>query len=168
MISFEFDHTDFHSFVQALAAKLGTTAENGVMNIPPLFGKGYVRALRLPNGLGVCITENTVTTDIMLKRVHRDSPYYVLAFDDVRMTGSFRQIVAGESETILPPVYAGVSLSSTVFDNTLIAYRNFTLKAIRIMFPSGWLARYFGIGEEGDLLAEYLSFKTRKLPLELT
>lgn len=166
MISFEFDHTDFHSLLQALAARLGTTVENGCMNIPPLFGKGYVRALRLPNGLGVCIMENTVNTDILLKRVRRDIAYFILAFDDVRMSGRFRQIVAGETENIQPPVYAGVSLGSTLFDNTLIAYRNFSLKGIRVMFPASWLSRYFGIGEEDDLLADYLSCKTRKLTLE--
>lgn len=166
MISFEFDHTDFFSLLRDLAARLGTTVENGVMAIPPLFGQGYVRALHLPNGLSVCITENTLTTDIVLKRVRRESPYYILAFDDVRMSGTLQQIVAGESEYIRPPVYAGVSLGSTLFDNTLIAHRNITLKGIRIMFPSSWLARYFGIGKEDDLLAEYLSYKTRKLTLE--
>lgn len=166
MIWFEFDHTDYHSFIRALAEKLGTRVDNDVLYVPPAFGSGYLRAIRLPNGLSACVTENMVTTDIVLKRVKREPSFYILSFDDVRLSQSFQHVVEGEREYIQPPVYAGASLASTRFDNALIASKNFSFRGIRIMFPPSWLARYFRISKEDELMVEYLSYKTRKLTLE--
>jgi AraC-like DNA-binding protein len=166
MIWFEFDHADYHSLLQDLAEKLGTRVENEVLYLPAAFGNGYLRAIRLPNGLSALVTENTVTTDIVLKRVRREPSFYILSFDDVRITQSFQHVVAGEREHVRPPIYAGASLGSTRYDNTLIASKNFTFNGIRILFPPSWLARYFRISKEDDLMAEYLSYKTRKLTLE--
>ena len=166
MIWFEFDHTDYHLWLQELAKKLGTQVENDCLHIPPLFGEGYIRAIRLPNGLSVCVIDNTMTTDIILKRIKKEPCHYILAFDDVLISRSMEQVIEGEKEHYQPPVYAGVSLSSTMIDNSLVAAKDFSMRSIRVIFPPSWLARYFKIEKDDELLVEYLSYKTRKLTLE--
>jgi AraC-like DNA-binding protein len=113
----------------------------------------------------VLVTENNMHTEVFLKRLKKDPCHYILAFDDVRISKSMEQIVGGEKEYYHPPVYAGASLSSTMFDNVLIAARDFSFASIRIMFPPLWLAKFFKIDKEDDLMVEYLSLKTKKLTL---
>ena len=165
MIWFSFDHTDYHVWLDELAVKLGTKVENDVLRVPSVYGEGYLRAVHLPNGLSVLVTENNMHTEVFLKRLKKNPCYYILAFDDVRISKSMEQIVAGEKEHYHPPVSAGASLASTMFDNVLIAARDFSFASIRIMFPPQWLAKFFKIDKEDDLMVEYLSLKTKKLTL---
>lgn len=166
MISFSFDHTDFQTWLKALAEKLGTQVKDDVVQIPAAFGSGYVRIVNMPNGLQVCVTENDMHTEMYLRRLKKEPVYYLLAFDDVRIGKQMEHILAGEKERLRPPVFAGASLNSTMFDNALLASRDFSMRSIRIMFPPQWLASYFKISGEDDLMVEYLSLKTRKLTLE--
>ena len=165
MIWFSFDHTDYHLWLRELAVKLHTQVEDDVLKVPSAYGEGYLRAVRMPNGLSVLVTENNMHSEVVLKRLKKDPSFYILAFDDVRISKSMEQIVQGEKEHYHPPVYAGSSLGSTMFDNVLVAARDFSFRSIRIMFPPQWLSKYFKIESEDDLLVEYLSLKSKKLTL---
>lgn len=134
--------------------------------IPAAFGKGYIRAVRLPNGLSVCVSENTMYTGLVLKRIRTEPCYFILGFDEITIAQKLEQVIGGEKEEMRPPVYAGASLSSTLFDNLLIASRGCRTRTVKLIFPAAWLSKYFGIEKEDELLVEYLSFKTRKLTLE--
>jgi AraC-like DNA-binding protein len=166
MIQFEYDHTDYHAWLRAFSRKLGVEMHHDTIDIPAAFGEGFIRAVRLPNGLSACISQNTMHTGLLLKRVRKEPCYYILGFDEITIPQKLEQVVGGEREEMRPPVYAGASLSSTLIDNLLIASRGCSTRTIKLMFPASWLARYFGIEKEDELLAEYLSYKTRKLTLE--
>ncbi len=68
MIVFESDHTDFHSWLRDFAKELGTSLDQDTLNFPPQYGEGYIRAIRLPNGLSVGVVDSCTETDFEVRR----------------------------------------------------------------------------------------------------
>ncbi len=166
MISLDFDHADFHSLLKDLAARLGTVMQQDVLRVPPALGKGYLRAVRLPNGLSILVSNMSMGVDVKLHRMKKMPAFYVLAFDEVFIRTRLEQKIDDEHVSISPPIYSVAALHSTLFDTTVIATRGCIISSVRIIFDSRWLAKYFGIQKEDELLMKYIFLKSRKLTLE--
>jgi AraC-like DNA-binding protein len=166
MVSLEFDHGDFHSLLKDLSVKLGTGLQRDVLRIPPYMGSGYLRAVRLPNGLSVLVSNISMQEDIKLHRMKKLPAFYILSFDDVFIRSRLEQKIDQESVIINPPLYSASALHSTLFDTTVIATRGCIISSVRIIFDPRWLAKYFGIEKEDELLMKYVFLKSKKLTLE--
>ncbi|HLO81908.1 MAG TPA: AraC family transcriptional regulator [Chitinophagaceae bacterium] len=166
MISLDFDHADFHSLLKDLAARLGTVMHKDVLRVPPALGKGYLRAIRLPNGLSVMVTNMSMDVDVKLHRLKKMPAFYILAFDEIFIRTRLEHKIDNEKVSINPPIYSVAALHSTLFDTTVIATRGCIISSVRIIFDHRWLARYFGIDKEDELLVKYISLKSKKLTLE--
>jgi AraC-like DNA-binding protein len=166
MISLDVDHADFHSLLKDLAARLGTVMHQNVLHIPPVLGKGYMRAVRLPNGLSVLVTNMSMDVDVRLHRMKKMPAFYILGFDEVFIRTRLEQKIDDEEVSINPPIYSVAALHSTLFDTTVIATRGCIISSLRIIFDHRWLARYFGIDKEDELLMKYIFLKSRKLTIE--
>jgi len=166
MILFEFDHTDFHSWLKDFARELGTSLDRDTLNIPPQFGEGYMRAIRLPNGLSVCIIDCSTETDLEIYRKAQDEYYYILAFDDVYIRRNYSHKIGEEKAVHFPPLYSGAFLNSTMLGNTTIAAKGCKIFAIKIIFDSKWMAKYLGIEKDDKVIRRYLALKTKKLVME--
>lgn len=166
MVSLDFDHADFHTLIKDLAAKMGTFVRQDILNIPPVLGSGYLHALRLPNSLSVLVSDISMNVDVKLHRVKKMPAFYILAFDEIFIRSKFEQKIDDEKLSVNPPIYSAAALHSTLFDTTMIASKGCKLNSVRIIFDPHWLARYFGIEKEDDLLIKYIFLKSKKLTLE--
>jgi hypothetical protein len=166
MFYLEVDQADFHSLIKSLALKFGTTIARDTLQIPPYLGKGFVQAIRLPNGLSVAIGNVAVDADVTIHRKRKEPAFYVLSFEEIFIKTKLEHVIGGDSTHVRPPIFSAASLHSTMFDNTVIASRGCIMRSVRIIFDSRWLARYFGIDKEDELLMKYIALKSKKLILE--
>jgi AraC-like DNA-binding protein len=166
MFYLEVDQADFHSLIKSLASKFGIALEQDTLKVPPYLGKGFVQAIRLPNGLSVAIGDVAMDADVTIHRKRKEPAFYVLSFEEVFIKTKLEQVVGGDSTHFKPPIYSAASLHSTLFDNTIIASRGCIVRSVKIIFDARWLARYFGIDKEDELLRKYIALKAKKLTLE--
>lgn len=166
MISFSFDHADFLLLLKDLASRIGTVVQNNVLLIPPTLGHGNLHALRMPNGLSVLVSDLSMDVDVKLHRMKTMPAFYILAFDEVFIRTRFGQKIDNDEISVSPPIYSAAALHSTLFDTTMIAYKGCKVNSVRISFDHRWLARYFGISKEDELLMKYIFLKSKKLTLE--
>jgi AraC-like DNA-binding protein len=166
MIIFESDHTDFHSSLKDFAKELGTTLNQDTLNIPPQHGEGYLRAIRLPNGLSVCIIDCSTETDMEIHRSIEEPYYYTLGFEDVYIKRNYSHQIGDEKAIHFPPLYSGAYLNSTMLHNMLLVMRGCKLYAVKIIFDAKWMARYLGIEKDDKVIRRYIALKTRKLLME--
>ncbi len=113
MVSLAFDHGDFHSLLKELSVKLGAVLQQDVLRIPPSMGSGYMRAVRLPNGLSVLVSNISMQEDIKLHRMKKIPAFYLLAFDEVFIRSRLEQKIDQENVIINPPIYSAAALHST-------------------------------------------------------
>lgn len=137
-----------------------------MLRVPSYLGKGYVQAIRLPNGLSIAIGDLAMDSDITIHRRKKEPAFYILGFEEIYIRTKFEQVIGGDAAAFKPPIFSAASLHSTLFDNTVIASRGCTIRSVRIIFDPRWLARYFGIEREDQLLMKYISLKSKKLALE--
>jgi AraC-like DNA-binding protein len=166
VIALSFQSTDFHQVLGELATLMGTTLEDGILRIPERLGTGFVRAVTLPNGLSMLMTDNTVTDDLRFQRMRTDKSNYVLGLDEIRIAKNLTYITDRDSITNYPPIFAGVYLNSTLLDNVVISSRNNHFRGVRVIFDTAWMMKYLGIRKDDEVLRKYISLKARKFTLE--
>ena len=166
MIFFESDHTDFHSWLKDFAKELGTVLDQDTLFIPAQYGGGFMRAIRLPNGLSVGLVNCSVETEMELRRKARDPIFFILCFDEIYIKRNFSHMVGQEKTTHYPPLFSGAYLNSTLLDNTIIAAKGCEVFSVKIIFDTRWLAKYLGIDKDDKVLKKYLALKTKKFALE--
>ncbi len=166
MIAFDFDHADFHSALKDFAKELGTTLDHDTLTLPQHYGEGYLRAIRLPNGLSVCIIDCSTETDFETRR-NKSEPYnYVLGFDEVYIKRNYAHLIGDEKAVHFPPLFSGAYLNSTMLDNMVILSKGCKIFAVKVIFDTRWMAKYLGIEKDDKVIRRYLALKTRKLVME--
>jgi AraC-like DNA-binding protein len=166
MIFFESDHTDFHAWLKDFAKELGTIVEQDSLNIPSQYGSGYMRGVRLPNGLSVAIIDCSMETEISVHKNAKEPIFYTLCFDEVHIKRNFSQVVGTEKATHYPPLFSGAYLNSTLLNNSIIAAKGCRMYAVKVLFDTRWMAKYLGIDKDDDVIKKYLALKTKKFALE--
>jgi AraC-like DNA-binding protein len=166
MILFESDHTDFHSYLKDFAKELGTSLNQDTLTLPPRFGDGYMRAIRLPNGLSVCVIDCSTETDLEVRRNTTEPYYYILGFDDVYIKRHYSHQIGGEKSVHFPPLYSGAYLNSTMLENLALLSQGCKIYAVKIIFESKWMSKYLGIEKDDKVIRRYLALKTKKLVME--
>lgn len=166
MIAYESDHTDFHSNLKDFAAELGTSLNQDTMTFPPRFGDGYLRAIRLPNGLSVMVADCNTETDLELRRKVMEPFFYILGFDEIYIKRNYSHEMGGEKLVHFPPLFSGAYLNSTMIDHMAFVSKGCTVTAVKIIFDSNWMSKYLGIEKDDKILKRYLALKTKKLLME--
>lgn len=166
MLYLDIDQADFHSLLKSLALKFNTALSHDTLRIPPYLGKGFVQAIRLPNGLSVAIGDIAMDSDVTIHRQRKEPAFYILSFDEIFIRTRLEHVIGGDSTQIRPPIYSAATLHSTMFDNTVIASRGCVIRSVKIIFDARWLAKYFGIDRDDELLMKYIALKAKKLTLE--
>jgi len=145
---------------------MGTEVNGEAISIPPSIGEGFVRAVTLPNGLNICLTDNFVKDDMRIQRMRIDRSFYVLGMDEIRIAQKLTYITDKDSLTNYPPIFAGVYLNSTLLDNTVISSRNNHSRSVRVIFDTAWMMKYLGLHKDDEVLRKYISLKSRRFTLE--
>ncbi|HMO32052.1 MAG TPA: helix-turn-helix transcriptional regulator [Lacibacter sp.] len=165
MFTFEYTTGDYMQLLDAIAAAMGTRAKDGWLFFPDRYADGYLRSIRLPNGLQVNIIRCTAHTEWFFTRKGGDEEYFTLRFDDVQIPGSL-QIQAQGEETEKEQRFAAAYLTSSVFGWGYVAPKGTSIRGVNVLLPKEWLGKYLGVELYQQILPAYIALKARSLSME--
>jgi AraC-like DNA-binding protein len=110
-------------------------------------GSGYMKLVKLPNGLQCLISEYSFKEDILFQRKKSERDFYNLRFDEVINT------------TVDSGSKSAVFLASTRFDWLFLYTNGSQVRNVNILFGKDWLEDFLGLEEVGEVIKKYLSLK---------
>jgi len=148
VLKLEYNHTDYEELLKFYSKSLKTRLKDNVLSIEPSVGVGYMKLIKLPNGLQCLISDYSFNEDILFQRRKSEEDFYTLRFDEVI-----------NMQAPNPASKSAVFLASTKFD-WLSLYTNGThVKNVNIHFSKEWLENFLGVEEVGEVIRKYLSLK---------
>jgi AraC-like DNA-binding protein len=82
MIEIYYDSTNYSDFLQTLSRSFKTKVTDNVLTIPSHIGTGFMKAVQLPNGISVLISDCKFREDTILNRSSYAGQYYILQFNE--------------------------------------------------------------------------------------
>ncbi len=166
MIKFESSYPDYELLLEALAKKVNVRLKDGWLFFPQEFGNGYIRYVRLPNGLNVNIINCMVITDWFFQRSKSEEEYYTLRFHDITIPGKIKVGVGDDVVERNNQKLSIAYLTSSLKD----WYYHFTpgtsIKGISILISKAELGKQLGIEAAEKILPAYMSLKSRSVTME--
>ncbi len=148
MLKLEYNHTDYEELLKFYSKSLKTKLKDNLLSVDSSVGTGYMKLIRLPNGLQCLISDYSFKEDILFQRRKSEEDFYTLRFDEVINTHAPN-----------PASKSAVFLASTKFD-WLSLYTNGTnVKNVNIHFSKEWLENFLGVEQVGEVIKKYLSLK---------
>lgn len=168
MISFSYKNANasFAGFLQSFAASLQAPVVNGLLQLPPQAGTGFIRHIELPNGLSVLLINFTLADALYFKRLQGEGEYYIFTCESFTVNKGFQYRVddVGVEET--RPRVSAMYLVDFISDLEVYAPAGTSLRSLRIIMNREWLARYFGLDNSNDVLLRYLALKTKTVQVK--
>lgn len=166
MLKFEYSYPDYELLLEALAKKVNARLKEGWLFFPPEFANGYIRYMRLPNGLHVNIINCTATTVWFFQRSKSEEEYYTLRFDDITIPGNFK-VGVGDDEVErnnqrLSIAYLTSSLKEWYYHST----PGTSIRGINVLISKAELGKQLGIEMVEKILPAYMSLKSRSVTME--
>ena len=149
MLKLEYNHTDYDELLKFFSKSLKSKLKDNVLSIDPAIGSGYMKLVKLPNGLQCLISDYAFHEDILFQRKKSDQDFYTLRFDEV-----INQTGTPEVST-----KSAVFLASTRFDWLFLYTHGTMVKNVSIHFSKEWLENFLGVEEVGEVIKKYLSLK---------
>ncbi|UEG49927.1 helix-turn-helix transcriptional regulator [Ferruginibacter lapsinanis] len=167
MFYFNYNHTDYTSFLQAYAKAMGTTfGKDGVLHFPSAYGEGYHKLVVLPNGLQAIIIDVKLNQDFCVTRTKSDKEFYALRFDEVQIANSITVKFGREHFSEDEHNRSAVLLTSSLFDFGFVLKKGSIARGVNIMITKEWLATYLGIKSTDKVIQKYLALKTASFNFE--
>lgn len=160
MITYTYNHTDYHHFIHGFADVLKVKMKNDILIFPAEVGKGYIKLLSLPEGLQAVVSDYILAEDITVFRKKSPEEFYNLRFEEIFMPGNLVIEIDGEVMKENDKVHAGAKLYSTLLETGYTLSKGSKLKNISILISKDWMASHLGISSSNEVLQQYLSLKT--------
>ncbi|MBX9782502.1 MAG: helix-turn-helix transcriptional regulator [Chitinophagaceae bacterium] len=166
MFTFEYTYPDYELLIGAIAEKMNTRLKEGWLFIPPEYAKGYIRFIKLPNGLQVNIINFTATTDWFFHRIKSDTEYYTLRFDQITTSGNLEVGIGEDKVERTNQTLAIAYLTSSLNDWHYHATTGTTIKGVNVLVSKEELGQQLGIDVLENILPAYISLKSRSVTME--
>lgn len=163
MLKVEYIYTDYDELIKHFAKSFNSKIKDGKLTLSKDIGEGYMRFVKLPNGLQAIISDYTVYEDVLLQRKKIKDDFFTLRFDEIFLTEDSSAEAASNNQN---NAKSAVFLMSTKFDWLFFTPKNTRIKGINIIFSREWLDNFLGIESVGDILKKYLSLKTTSFNYE--
>lgn len=161
MLKIEYNHINYNELIKHFAKSFNCKFKDGKISFPKEIGDGYIRIVKLTNGLQAIISDYSFHEDVLFQRKKVKDDFFTLRFDEA---------VTNETEVVAPTsqhaAKSAVFLMSTKFDWLFFTPQNTRIKGINIIFSREWLDHFLGIERVGDILKKYLSLKTSSFNYE--
>ncbi|HEX6913936.1 MAG TPA: helix-turn-helix transcriptional regulator [Chitinophagaceae bacterium] len=149
MLKLEYNHTDYEELLKFYAKSFKSKIKDGVLTIDPAIGSGYMKLVRLPNGLQCLVSEYSFKEDILFQRKKSDEDYYTLRFDEVVNKSGAPEVTSKSA----------VFLASTRFEWLFLYTTGTIVRNVNIHFSKEWLEHFLGVESVGEVIRKYLSLK---------
>ncbi|ULQ56738.1 helix-turn-helix transcriptional regulator [Flavihumibacter rivuli] len=166
MFNFEYQSYNYNEIAKELARALHVKLENNRVNFPEDTASGYMQFIDLPNNLQASISNYTINDNFYYKRKRIPEEYYVLRYEDIKITDELTLKIDGEELKTRNEYHAGVYLTTTLFDVSYLAKKGSSFKGINIIFNKEWMANHLGIADPEEVLSTYLSLRTGSYTIE--
>jgi AraC-like DNA-binding protein len=148
VLKLEYNHTDYEELLKFYSKSLKSKLKDNVLTIDPSAGNGFMKLVKLPNGLQCLISDYSFKEDILFQRKKSEQDFYTLRFDEVI-----------NSDTPESTSKSAVFLASTRFDWLFLYTHGTVVRNVNIHFSKDWLENFLGIEAVGEVIKKYLSLK---------
>lgn len=159
MFVLEYNYNDYEQLLNDIAQKLGLEVKNCTLDLPENIGTGYMRCIKLPNGLQANIIEAGLHQDWWLHRKQSEEEYYTLRFDELEIPSEMTLAIDKKEISASKTVKGVAYLTSSLFEWYYIASKGVKFKGLNILFKKEWVAKYLGLKNADDVLSTYLALK---------
>lgn len=166
MFVLQYNHNDYELILSDIANELGLQPKNNALHFPASVGTGYLRFVKLPNGLQANIINASLNQDWWIHRIKSNEEFYTLRFDDLEIPENLTMAIDREEKLETRKRIGAVYLTSSLFDWYYIGSRGLKFKGINILFSKEWMAKYLGLNNVDEVLTTYLSLKADRFELE--
>jgi AraC-like DNA-binding protein len=156
VIEVQFDKPDYTIISQALAHALKARLIDTLFHIPPVYGKGYIWAEKLPCGISLMVYDVAFREDIKFIGQCSDEAIFSLQFNesDGGKTDQSPHIIV-QQNTKIPLLHSSVLLTSSVASNTFVIPTGVTLKAVHFYFDKSQMRQYLSHDVVEMLLSQH-------------
>lgn len=166
MFVLQYNYNDYELLLNDIARQLSVQPEKGILKIPSNAGSGYLRCMKLPNGLQVNIIDAVLNQHWWIHRIKSHEEFYTLRFDEMEIKDELTIAIDKEEKQAGLKKMGSAYLTSSLFDWYYIGSKGLHFKGVNILFTKEWMAKYLGLSNTEDVLTTYLSIKTDRLELE--
>lgn len=166
MLAFENIYPDYETLFTAMAQKMGAKLKEGWLFIPPPLANGYIRYIKLPNGLQVMIMNATAVVTWDFQKRKSDDETYTLRFDDIIVPEKLEFVNAGETFEQKQGNFSAAYLTSSLYDWRFIAYPGTRIKGVNILIPKKELGHMLGIEVMEKIMPAYIALQTKSYTIE--
>jgi AraC-like DNA-binding protein len=167
MFIFEYNHTDYYELFCHVADKLGGIIKDNRAEINSKICSGYLQYEKLPNGIELHIYDYTFYDETYIHRIKSQEEYYILRFEKYSFPGEFITEIDDESIKESDGIRSSVYLTNTMFDLSYRAPAGVKATGINMNLSPQWMAKYIGITQNEEVLAEYIRLKSASYNMEV-
>jgi len=153
VIKIDYNLTSYEDLLRHIARVLQLKVVDDTITFTPDIATGFVKLIKLPNGLEVLVYDYIPARDILFHRKKTAREYFALRLDEI----------SGNKEA---------AKSSVFFGNTLhewyhMAAANIHQKNVNIILSRDWLQKLLGREDKGDTILNFISLKSPMYHYEL-
>jgi AraC-like DNA-binding protein len=154
MMEIYYDSTNFPEFLQTISRNFKAKVTDGVMAIPSHIGAGFMKAISLPGGISVLISDIKLREDMILNRGSYNGEYYLLQFNEAIETPTLYSTPRSDAFNMVKQM---VLLTHTGIASKYFIPANARLVSYRIIFQRKHLLQFIDEQVVDTLLTKYFS-----------
>ena len=166
MFTFEYTYSDYELMQREIAEKMHTQMREHWLHIPRVYAEGYMRNLKLPNGLSVNIYNFRLNQDWIMHRKKSTEEFYTLRFD---VFDTPKEVAVGIDQDVIERRKGSASvayLTSSLLDWSYRGTTGTKVKGVNIILTPQWLGKMLGIELYEHVMPVYLSLRSRSYNME--
>ncbi len=153
MTEIYYDSTHFTDFVQTLSRHFKTKVTDGQITLPSNVGEGYLKAVHLPAGISILISDIRFREDTLLNRsMCQGEQFYILEFNEAIEAPTMYSTPKVDAYNILKQM---VLLTHTGVAGKYFVPANARLLSYKIMFQRKHLLQFIDEQVVDNILSKY-------------
>ncbi len=159
MTVLELDYKNYNEVLLSMARQTGAEVKDNRIIFPEAFANGFMQLYDLPNGLQSLVSEIEYHVDVLFSRKHQDDYFFVLHFNDMRLSGGIDFETKGATSKDESEYRAGATLSSSMFDLNYAVKAKTHSKTINVHLTKEWLTSYLDLNDSMQVINDYLQLR---------
>ncbi len=163
MIRFKYSLSNFSDLLQSMCEKFEVPFKDEKLVFPDALGKGYMKAVRLPNGLEALIGDFTLKQDFLIERTRINKEFYVFICDRATHVKKFIVDIDQDRLEKKEASFSAMYLLSYLSDLSQFTNAGAHWSTVRVIISRDWMAKYLKLDILDDVLQRYLALKSKSV-----
>jgi AraC-like DNA-binding protein len=154
MMEVYYDSINYLDFLQTISRSFKAKVTEGLMAIPSHIGTGYMKAMKLPGGMSVLMSDVKFREDMILNRSSYNGQYYILQFNEAIESPVLYSTPRADAFNMVKQM---VLLTHTGVTTRYFVPANARLLSYRIIFQRKHLQQFMDEQVIDNVLSKYFS-----------